>query len=77
MISDLKPTGEPYSVKAGSTVRRGVVGKVPLDGNSLATYPTTSTRGHFQGWLPATNAPRCFMLRSADGGGLKHLIVGR
>ncbi len=27
MIPDLKPTGEPYSVKVGCTVRRGVVGK--------------------------------------------------
>ena len=36
----LKSTGEPYSVKVGCTVRRGVVGKVLLDSNSLATYPT-------------------------------------
>jgi len=27
-------------VKVARTVRRGAVGKVPLDGNSLAAYPT-------------------------------------
>ena len=35
-------TGEPCAVKAASTVRRGVVGKVPK-GNSLAAYPTMGT----------------------------------
>ncbi len=40
IIPDLKPTGELYSVNVGCTVRRGAVGKVPLDGNSLAAYPT-------------------------------------
>ena len=33
-------TGEPCAVKIASTVRRGVVGKVPARENSLATYPT-------------------------------------
>jgi hypothetical protein len=36
----LKPTGEPYAVKAACTVRRGTVAKVPLHGNSVAVYPT-------------------------------------
>ncbi len=30
--------------KLGRTVRRGAVGKVLLDSNSLAAYPTTSAR---------------------------------
>ena len=39
-IPDLKPTGEPHPVKVGRGVRRGPVAKVPLDGNSVAGYPT-------------------------------------
>ncbi len=38
---DLKLTGEPDAVKVARPVRRGVVGKVLLVSNSLATYPTT------------------------------------
>jgi hypothetical protein len=40
MIPNLKPTGEPCAVKVACTVRGRVVGKVPHDGNSLATYST-------------------------------------
>jgi hypothetical protein len=39
--SDLKPTGEPDAVKVARPVRGRAVGKVPLDGNSLAAYPTS------------------------------------
>ena len=41
-------TGEPDAVKAARPVRRGGVGKVPDEGNSLASYPTAcpcSTEG--------------------------------
>jgi hypothetical protein len=39
-MSHLKCSGEPHPVKVGREVRRGPVGKVLLDRNSLAGYPT-------------------------------------
>ena len=47
MIPYVKPVGEPYSGKLGRTVRRGAVGKVLLDSNSLAAYPTAPARRNF------------------------------
>jgi len=44
-IPDLKYTGEPYPVKVGRRVRRGLVGKVLRDSNSLACYPTLLPAG--------------------------------
>ena len=39
-IPNLKPVGEPDAGKLARPVRRGAVGKVLLDSNSLAAYPT-------------------------------------
>jgi len=40
IVSLLKPVREPDAVKVARPVRGRVVGKVPPDGNSLATYST-------------------------------------
>jgi hypothetical protein len=42
MIPDIKPVGEPDAEKLACPVRRGDVAKVPLDGNSVASYPTSA-----------------------------------
>ena len=53
--SDLKLVGEPDAVKVARPVRGRVVGKVPRDGNSLATYPTPRLRGVVLSNMPASN----------------------
>src|SRR3989442_1274008 len=65
-------TGEPDATATSRArpVRWGVVGKGPVTGTSLATYPTTSTvREEADGKGPEPRAPRRRPTSPLGGGG--------
>ncbi len=71
--SDLKLTGEPDAGKLARPVRRGVVGKVLLDSNSLATYPTLHPLRQFWQTCPLITVLRLFLLSTSGYGRFKCL----
>ena len=67
----LNSTGEPDAEKLARPVRRGAVGKVLLDSNSLAAYPTLARARQFWHTCPLLKFCSSVGLRpSGHGAGL-------